>query len=36
MSGAILFILAGCLGSAVLMSGHLLHKSEQANIRESE
>ena len=36
MSGAILFILAGCLGSAVLMSGHLLHKSEQANIIESE
>ena len=36
MSGAILFILAGCLGSAVLLSGYLFHKSEQANSTESE
>ena len=36
MSGAILFILAGCLGSVVLLSGYLFHKSEQANSTESE
>ena len=36
MSGAILFILAGCLGSAVLLSGYLFQKSEQANSTESE
>ncbi|MCH1537365.1 MAG: hypothetical protein L7S48_03045 [Candidatus Poseidonia sp.] len=36
MSGAILFILAGCLGSVVLFSGYLFHKSEQANSTESE
>ncbi len=36
ISGAILFILAGCLGSAVLLSGYLFHKSEQANSTESE
>lgn len=35
MSGAILFILAGCLGSAVLLSGHVFHK-EQAKSTESE
>ena len=36
MSGAILFILAGCLGSAVLLSGYLFQKNEQANGSESE
>jgi len=36
ISGAILFILAGCLGSVVLLSGYLFHKSEQANSTESE
>ena len=36
MSGAILFILAGCLGSAVLLSGYLFQKNEQANTTESE
>ena len=36
MSGAILFILAGCLGSVVLLSGYLFHRSEQANSTESE
>ncbi|MCH1528795.1 MAG: hypothetical protein L7S46_03605 [Candidatus Poseidoniaceae archaeon] len=36
MSGAILFILAGCLGSAVLLSGHALHKDEHAKSTESE
>ena len=36
MSGAILFILAGFLGSVVLLSGYLFHKSEQANSTESE
>ena len=36
MSGSILFILAGCLGSAVLLSGYLFQKSEQANSTESE
>ena len=36
MSGAILFILAGCLGSAVLLSGYLFHKTEQANSTETE
>ena len=36
ISGAILFILAGCLGSVVLLSGHLFYKSEEANIAESE
>ena len=36
ISGAILFILAGCLGSVVLLSGYLFYKSEEANIAESE
>ena len=36
MSGAILFILAGCLGSAVLLSGHVFHKNEPAKSTESE
>ena len=36
MSGAILFILAGCLGSAVLLSGHAFHKDEQEKSTESE
>lgn len=34
--GAILFILAGCLGSVVLLLGYLFQKSEEANIVESE
>lgn len=36
MSGAILFILAGCLGSAVLLTGHIFQKNEQAESTESE
>ena len=36
MSGAILFILAGCLGSAVMLSGHVFHKNEPAKSTESE
>tara|TARA_B100000767_G_scaffold42523_2_gene36384 strand:+ start:2433 stop:3311 length:879 start_codon:yes stop_codon:yes gene_type:complete len=36
MSGAILFILAGCLGSAVLLSGYLFHKNEPEKSTESE
>lgn len=36
MSGAILFILAGCLGSAVLFSGVLFHRNEQTYAAESE
>ena len=36
MSGAILFILAGCLGSAVLLSGHAFHKDEHAKSTEAE
>ena len=35
-SGAILFILAGCLGSAVLFSGVLFNKKEFRNFLESE
>ena len=36
MSGAILFILAGCLGSAVLLSGYLFHKNGPEKSTESE
>ena len=36
MSGAILFILAGCLGSAVLHSGALFTPKERAFIEETE
>ena len=36
ISGAILFILAGCLGSAVLHSGELFSQKEQFSIKESE
>ena len=36
ISGAILFILAGCLGSVVLLSGYLFYKSGETNIAESE
>lgn len=36
MSGAILFILAGCLGSAVLQSGYLVHKRDNQISTESE
>ena len=35
-SGAILFILAGCLGSSVLLSGVLFNKKEFRNFLESE
>ena len=35
-SGAILFILAGCLGSSVLLSGILFNKKEFRSILESE
>ena len=34
MSGAILFILAGCLGSAVLLSGFVFSKKEQQKFAE--
>ena len=36
MSGAILFILAGCLGSAVLLSGFVFSKKEQQKFAEME
>ena len=36
MSGAILFILAGCLGSAVLLSGFVFSKKEQQKFAEVE
>ena len=36
MSGAILFILAGCLGSAVLLSGFVFPKKEQQKFAEVE
>ena len=36
MSGAILFILAGCLGSAVLLSGFVFSKKEQQQFAEVE
>jgi hypothetical protein len=35
MSGAILFILAGCLGSAVLLSGFVFPKKRTAEVRRS-
>lgn len=36
MSGAILFILAGCLGSAVLLFGYVLQRNENVNGTECE